>query len=327
MRRRELITLIGGGVIAWPAVARTQPADRMRRIAVLHGAAENAIAQTNIKAFLQGMLEFGWIDGSNVLFDYRWGSGNAGDTRKYAVELVNSGPDVILGAGTAAEEVINATRTLPIVFVVVLDPVGAGLVDSLSRPGGNVTGFMQFDYSLSAKWVELLKQIAPGITRVGVLRTPGDLGGIGQFAVIQSVAPSLGVEVIAVNGRDADEIKRAVAAFSRSSNDGLIVPAGPLAPTHRELIVALAAQHRLPAVFANRYSVDRGGLISYGPNFFDQYRRAAGYVNRILKGEKPADLPVQAPSKYELVINMKAANALGLAVPPSLIARADEVIE
>ena len=327
MRRREFITMVGGATAMWPIGGRAQPGDRMRRIAVLHGAAETAIAQANIKAFLQGMLEFGWIDGSNARFDYRWGAGNAGDTRKYAVELVNSEPDIILAAGNTAEEVINVTRTIPIVFVIALDPVGAGLVDSLSRPGGNVTGFMQFDYSLSAKWVELLKQIAPGITRVGVLRSPGETSGIGQFAVIQSVAPSLGVDVVAVNAHDADEIERAVSTFSRSLNGGLIVPAGPLAGTHRELIVALAAQHRLPAVFPNRYYVDRGGLISYGPNFFDQYRRAAGYVNRILKGEKPADLPVQAPSKYELVINMKTANALGLAVPQSLLARADEVIE
>jgi putative tryptophan/tyrosine transport system substrate-binding protein len=326
LNRRDLL-ILGTAATAWPLAAGAQTVDRPRRIGVLHGAADDAVTQASIAAFQQGLLELGWIDGSNVRIDYRWAAGNADNIRKYAAELAALGPDVILAAGTAAERLVQATQTIPIVFVIVLDPVGAGIVESLSRPGGNVTGFMQFEYSLSAKWLELLKQIAPGLTRVAVLREPGTTAGIGQFAVIQSVAPSVGVEVRPVNVRDADEIERAVSAFSRSSNGGLIVSAGPSTATHRELIVTLAARHKLPAVFSNRFYVAAGGLMSYGLNFLDQYRRAAGYVDRILKGEKPADLPVQAPTKYELVINLKTANALGLTVPQTLLARADEVIE
>ena len=327
MRRRDFITIVGGATAMWPLAARAQSADRLLRIGVLHGASDDAVTQASIAAFQQGLLELGWIDGSNVRIDYRWAAGNADNIRKYVSELTALGPDVILAAGTAAERLVQATQTIPIVFVIVLDPVGAGIVESLSRPGGNVTGFMQFDYSLSAKWLELLKQIAPGLTRVAVLREPGTTAGAGQFAVIQSVARSVGVEVRPINVRDAAEIERGMSAFSRSSNGGLVVSAGPSTATHRELIVALAAEHKLPTVFSNRFYVAAGGLMSYGLNFPDQYRLAAGYVDRILKGEKPADMPVQAPTKYELVINLKTANALGLTVPQSLLARADEVIE
>jgi ABC-type uncharacterized transport system substrate-binding protein len=327
VRRREFITIVGGASAMWPLAARAEPADRLRRIGVLHGASDDAVTQASIAAFLQGLLELGWIDGSTVRIDYRWAAGNADNIRKYVAELTAIGPDVILAAGTAAERLVQATQIIPIVFVIVLDPVGAGIVESLSRPGGNVTGFMQFEYSLSAKWLELLKQIAPDLTRVAVLREPGTTAGAGQFAVIQSVAPSVGVEVRPINVRDAAEIERGMSAFSRFSNGGLVVSAGPSTATHRELIVALAAEHKLPTVFSNRFSVAVGGLMSYGLNFPGQYRLAAGYVDRILKGEKPADMPVQAPTKYELVINLKTAKSLGLDVSPTLLARADEVIE
>ncbi len=273
------------------------------------------------------LQQLGWTDGRNVRIDYRWGADNADNTRKYAAELIALAPDVILASGNTVEQLLRATRTVPVVFVVVLDPVGTGYVESLSRPGGNATGFMLFEYSLSGKWPELLKQIAPSVTRAAVLRDPAITSGIGQFAVIQSVAPSVGVEVSPISLGDAGEIARAVTAFARSPNGGLITTASPLTGSHRDLIITLAAQHRLPAVYHNRAYVDAGGLISYGANFIDQYRRAAGYVDRILKGEKPADLPVQAPTKYELVINLKTAKALGLEVPQSLLARADEVIE
>ncbi len=270
----------------------------------------------------------GWTDGQNVRIDYRYGGGNANNTRKYAAELAALAPDVILSTGgPATEQFLKATHTVPIVFVFVPDPVGSGLVDRLSRPGGNATGFTQFEYSLSAKWLELLKQIAPGVTRAAVLRDPAITAGIGQFAVIQSVAPSVGVEVSPVNVTDTSEIERAVAAFAREPNGGLVVTASALAVIHREKIVALAAQHKLPAVYSQREYVTGGGLMSYGADFKDQYKRAAEYVDRILKGEKPGDLPVQAPTKYELVINLKTAKALGIAVPPPLLARADEVIE
>jgi putative ABC transport system substrate-binding protein len=279
-------------------------------------------------AFLQRLAQWGWTDGRNVRIDTRWAAANMDNIRKYAAELVALVPDVILarGAGTVSP-LLQATRTVPIVFVGATDPVEAGYVDSLARPGGNVTGFMQFEYSLSAKWLELLKQIAPGVTRAAVLRNPDTVGGIGQFAVIQSVASSVRVEVSPVSLRDAGEIERTVTAFARSSNGGLIVTASVLAGIHRDLIVTLAARHKLPAVYARRPFVTNGGLISYGPDRVDQYRRAASYVDRILKGEKPADLPVQAPTKYELVINLKTAKALGLDVPATLLARADEVIE
>jgi ABC-type uncharacterized transport system substrate-binding protein len=327
MRRREFITLLGGA-FAWPHLARAQQPDRMRRIGVLIGATDDQETQARLAVFRQGLQQLGWTDGRNVRIDTRWGAANADDIRKYAAELVTLAPDVILAAGNApVERLLQATRTVPIVFAIVLDPVGSGIVDSLSQPGGNATGFMQFEYSLTAKWLELLKQVAPSVTRAAVLRDSTVAAGIGQFAVIQSVAPSVGVEVSPINGRDAPEIERAIAAFARTSNGGLIVTSSALAGVHRDLIIALAARHKLPAVYSGRVSVNRGGLISYGADLVDQYRRAAAYVDRILKGTKPADLPVQAPTKYELVINLKTARALGLEIPTSLLARADEVIE
>ena len=328
MRRREFITLLGGAA-AWPLAARAQQGERMRRIGVLMPlAAGDPAGQARIAVFAQGLQQSGWTIGRNVQIDTRWSAGNADDTRRYAAELVALAPDVILANGNAAvAPLLQATRTVPIVFVIVPDPVGAGFVDSLARPGGNATGFIAYEYSLAAKWLELLKQIAPGITRVAVLRDPALASGPGQFAAIQSVAPSLGVELNPVNVRDAGEIERAVTAFARSSNGGLIVTGSALTAFHRDLIIALAARHKLPTVYIERFFVVAGGLISYGPDFLDQCRRAAGYVDRILKGEKPADLPVQAPTKYELVINLKTAKALGLEVSPNLLALADEVIE
>jgi putative tryptophan/tyrosine transport system substrate-binding protein len=328
--RRDVMSLLAGTAAAWPLAARAQQADRVRRIGALIGApsADNPDAQANIRAFLQVLQQLGWTDGRNVRIDIRWGAGNADDIRKYAAELAALAPDVIFASGTASVgPMLQATRTVPIVFANVADPVGAGFVDSLARPGGNASGFIQFEYSLSGKWLELLKQIAPGVTRAAVLRDPAITSGIGQFAVIQSVAPSVGVEVSAINVRDAGEIERAVTAFARSSNGGLIVTASALAVLHRQPIIALAARHKLPAVYYRRYFVTSGGLISYGYDVVEQFRGAAGYVDRILKGATPADLPVQAPTKYELVINLKTAKALGLEVPPTLLARADEVIE
>ena len=329
IRRREFITLLGGAAAAWPLVARAQQGERIRRIGVLMTlAADSPDAQANFAAFLQGLQQLGWTDDRNVRIDYRWGAGDADNIRKYAAELAALAPDVIFAAGgPSVGPLLQATRAVPIVFAAVPDPVGSGFVASLARPGGNATGFMQFEYSLSGKWLELLKQIAPGVTRAAVLWDPTIPAGIGQFAVIQSVAPSAGVEVSPVNVRHAPEIEQAVAAFARSSNGGLIVTASSLANVQRELIVTLAARHKLPAVYPARVYVPSGGLISYGANTMDQYRRAAGYVDRILKGEKPADLPVQAPTKYELVINLKTAKALGLDIPATLLARADEVIE
>jgi ABC-type uncharacterized transport system substrate-binding protein len=328
MRRREVITLFGGAA-AWPFAARAQQGERMRRIGVLQSVAANdPAAQARYAAFLEGLQQLGWTDGRNVRIDIRWGAGNAADTRKYAAELVALAPDVILASGSAsAEPLLQVTRTVPIVFAIVPDPVGAGYVASLSRPGGNATGFLMFEFSLCGKWLELLKEIAPGVTQAAVLRDATISAGIGQFAVIQSVAPSVGVDVSPVNMRDAAEIERAVAAFARSANGGLILTASALAAVHRELIITLAARHKLPAVYVERFFVAGGGLISYGPNFVDQFRRAAGYIDRILKGEKPADLPVQAPTKYELVVNLKTAKALNLAIPASVLGRADEVIE
>jgi putative tryptophan/tyrosine transport system substrate-binding protein len=329
MRRREFITLLGGAAAAWPLAGRAQQSDRMRRIGVLNGqAANDPDAQANIAAFLQGLQQLGWTDGRNVRIDHRWAAGNPADIRKYAAELVALAPDVILATGASPlGPLLQATRTVPIVFAIVPDPVGAGFVDSLSRPGGNTTGFMQAEYNLSGKWLELLKQIAPGVTRAAVLRDPAITAGIGQFAIIQSVAPAVGVEVSPVNVRDAAEIERAVTAFARTPNSGLILTASALSVVHRDLIVTLAARHKLPAVYYRRLFVIGGGLISYGADFLDQFRRAAGYVDRIFKGEKPADLPVQAPTKYELVINLKTAKTLGLEIPSSVLARADEVIE
>ena len=329
MKRRVFITLIGGAAAAWPHAARAQQVERMPRIGVLLNLAENdPEGKARLGAFLQGLQQLGWTIGRNVQIEYRWGAGDPDRTRGYAAELAALAPDVILATGSAAlGQLLQATRTVPIVFTQTLDPVGGGFVDSLARPGGNATGFLTFEYSLSGKWLELLKQIIPGMTRAAVLRDAAIAAGTGQFGAIQSVAPSFGVELSPVNVRDAGEIERAVTAFARSSNGGLIVVAGGLVIVHRELIIALAARHRLPAVYFNRIYVTGGGLISYGPENFDQYRRAAGYVDRILKGEKPADLPVQAPTKYELLINLKTAKALGLTVPPTLLARADEVIE
>jgi putative tryptophan/tyrosine transport system substrate-binding protein len=327
MERRALITLLAGAA-AWPLAAHAQQPDRIRRIGAFAGIEEDAEGQARFAAFLQGLRQLGWTDGRNVRIDYRWGGGNADNIRKQAAELAALAPDVILAAGAAvAGPLLQATRTVPIVFVIVPDPVGAGFVDSLARPGGNATGFITYEYSISAKWLELLKQIAPDVTRAAVLRDPAISTGIGQFGAIQAVAPSLGVEVSPVNVRDAGEIERAIAAFARPSNGGLIVTASALAVVHRDLIIALAARHKLPAVFYERFFVAGGGLISYGPDSLAGFRRAAGYVDRILKGEKPADLPVQAPTKYKLVINLKTAKTLGLTMPPSLLATADELIE
>jgi putative ABC transport system substrate-binding protein len=329
MRRREFISLLGGAAAAWPLATRAQQPERMRHIGVLTGlAADDPETQARNAVFLQSLQELGWTDGRNVRLEYRFAAGDAERIRRYAVELVALAPDVILASGAVnVGPLLQATRTVPIVFVNVADPVGAGFVDSLARPGGNATGFIQFEYGLSGKWLELLKEIAPRVTRAAVLRDPAISAGTGQFGAIQAVAPSLGLEASPVNVRDAPEIERAVSAFARSPNGGLIVTGSALVVLHRDLIVMLAARHKLPVVYFARYFVTSGGLISYGPNVVDQYRQAAGYVDRILKGEKPADLPVQAPTKYELVINLKTAKALGLEVPPTLLARADEVIE
>ena len=327
MRRRQFIRLIGGAV-AWPLVAQAQQPDRMRRIGALAGIEDDAEGQARFAAFQQELQQLGWAHGRNVQIDYRFGGGDADNICKHAAELAALAPDVILAAGGAAVgPVLQAARTVPIVFVIVPDPVGAGFVDSLARPGGNATGFINFEYSIGAKWLELLKAIAPGVTRAAVLRDPIITAGTGQFGAIQSAAPSLGVEVSPVNVRDAGEIERAVAAFARSSNGGLIVTGSALAVVHRNLIITLAAQHKLPAIYFERTFVAGGGLVSYGPDYPDQFRRAAGYVDRILKGEKPADLPVQAPTKYKLVINLKTAKAAGLTMPSTLLATADEVIE
>jgi putative tryptophan/tyrosine transport system substrate-binding protein len=327
MRRRAFIAALGGAV-AWPIAARAQQQPgRVRRVGVLIGiAANDPDAQTRLAAFVQTLQQLGWTDGRNVRIDTRWASGDAELIRRYAAELVALAPDVIFVTGAAVAPLLQATHTVPIVFAAVADPVGSGFVDSLSQPGGNATGFMQFEYGLSGKWLELLKEIAPSLTRVIVLWDP-ETAGIGQFAIIQSVATSAGVDVRPVKLRDAGEIERAITAFARAPNGGLIVTASAWSVVRRDLIIALAARHKLPAVYFERFFVVAGGLISYGANFVDQYRRAAGYVDRILKGEKPADLPVQAPTKYELVINLKTAKALGLDVPPTLLARSDEVIE
>jgi putative ABC transport system substrate-binding protein len=310
-------------------MAGAQQAERMRLIGVLlPAAADDAEMQARIAAFHEGLQQSGWTIGRNVRIDTRWATTDAAEIRKHAAELAALAPDVILAhAATTVGPLLQATRTVPIVFPAVVDPVGAGFVDSLARPGGNATGFMNYEYSLSGKWLELLKQIAPSVTRVAVLRNAATASGPGQFAAIQAVAPSLGVEANPVNVHDAGEIERAVAAFARAPNGGLIVTASPAAALHRDLIVVLAARHKLPAVYFERLYVAAGGLISYGPDQIDMYRRAAGYVDRILKGEKPAELPVQAPVKYDLAINLKTAKALGLEVPPALLAHADEVIE
>jgi putative ABC transport system substrate-binding protein len=328
MRRRQLITLLGGAAVAWPLGTSAQRADRMRRVGVLSTlTADDPEGQARMAVFREALQALGWTDGRNLQIDVRWSAGDTEDLRRNAADLA-AHADVILGAGNSSIAfLLQATRSLPIVFVTATDPVGAGFVNSLARPGGNATGFLAFDYSVSAKWLELLKETTPGLARAGVLRNPSIAAAIGQFAVIQAAAPSLRVEVSALNVRDTSEIESVVAAFARGANGGLIVTASVLAVRGRSLIVGLAAQHKLPAVYYGRHYVTAGGLMSYGPDWPDQYRRAADYVDRILKGEKPADLPVQAPTRYELVINLKTANALGLTVPPSLLARADEVIE
>ena len=328
MQRREFITLLGGAA-AWPLAARAQQADRIRRIGVLMSlAADDRQGQARLAAFVQGLRELGWTDGRNVRIDTRWAAGDADDVRKYAAELVAFAPDVILASGgTGVATLLQATRSVPIVFTQTPDPVGAGFVASLAHPGNNATGFTNFEYGMGAKWLELLKEIAPRVTRAAVMRDAVTPQGIGQFAAVQSVAPSLGLEVSPLNVRDAGEIDSAVAAFARGSNGGLIVTGSGFAIVHRNLIVTLAARYKLPAVYSLRSFVTAGGLISYGADSIEPHRRAAGYVDRILKGEKPADMPVQAPTKYELTINLKTAKALGIEIPAKLLATAGEVIE
>jgi putative tryptophan/tyrosine transport system substrate-binding protein len=328
MRRRTFITLLGGAA-AWPLAARAQQGERMRRIGVLMNvAADDPESQTRIAAFQQSLQQLGWTDGGNVRIEIRWGAGDVERIRRHATELVALTPDVILATGAPVTAALQqATGSTPIVFVQVIDPVGAGFVESLARPGGNTTGFTVFEYGMSAKWLELLKEIAPRVTRAAVLRDLAIAAGSGQLGAIQAVAPSFGVELSPVGVRDAGEIERVITAFARGSNGGLIVTGSTATIVHRELIVMLAARLRLPAVYAFRYFVASGGLISYGPDSIDPFRRAAGYFDRVLKGEKPADLPVQAPVKYELVINLKTAKALGIEAPPTLLARADEVVE
>jgi len=327
--RRGFITLLGGAAAAWPFAASAQQIERMRRIGMLMNlAADDPESLRRITAFVQRLQQLGWTDGHNMRIDARWGAGDADRYRTLATELLALAPDVIVVATTSVTGVVrSATRPVPIVFVQVIDPVGGGFVDNLAKPGGNVTGFMQYEYAMSGKWLELLKEIVPQLTRVGVVRDPGDTSQIGQFAAIQSIAPSLGVTVTAISLHDAFEIERDVTAFARSANGGLIVPGSALATFNRTLIVTLAARNKLPVVYSNPVFVTDGGLMAYGPDRVDHYRLAAGYVDRILKGDKPADLPVQAPTKYELVINLKTAKSLGLDIPTTVLARADEVIE
>jgi putative ABC transport system substrate-binding protein len=329
MRRRKFIKLIGSAAVAWPVAARAQQRERLRRVVVLEPITKDTpSAQTRYTAFLQAFEQLGWMDGGNVQIVARWSGGNSVELRNYAEELVALAPDVILaGGGTGTEAMLKATRTIPIVFVIAPDPVGAGIVERLSRPGGNTTGFMMFEYNLCGKWLELLREIAPIVKHAAVLRDPRFAHGIGQFAVIQAAAPSVGIEVSPIDLREPNQIERDIANFAQSPNGGLIVTASGVGATNINLIIATAGRYKLPAIYIQRAFVAAGGLMSYGPNFDDQYRRAAGYVDRILKGEKPAELPVQAPTKYELVINLKTAKALGLDVPPALLARADEVIE
>ena len=330
MRRREFITVLGGAA-AWPLTARAQQPESMRRIGGLVGGGmdfDDLDTQSRIGAFQQGLQQLGWTDGHNVRIDIRAGAGDTDRIRRYAEELVALAPDVILATGAVGvSALLKATRTVPIVFTNVVDPVGAGFVESLARPGGNATGFVSVEYSLSAKWLELLKEIAPRVTRVAVVRDPDISAGIGQFGAIQTAAPLLGLELIAVSLREVGEVERALSAFARKPNGGLILTSSALSLIRRDLIIGLAAKHKLPAVYPRRVFAASGGLIAYGPDVIDQLHRAAGYVDRILKGEKPADLPVQAPTKYELVINLKTAKALGLNVSATLLARADEIIE
>ena len=328
LQRREFTTLLGGAA-AWPLAASAQQGGRVRRIGVLlNAAADDSDFQAWVGAFQQALAQSGWIIGRNVRIDTRWAGGKADDVRRHAAELIALAPDVILAHGaTAVRPLLQATRSVPIVFTLVADPVGAGLVDSLAHPGGNATGLMALEYSLGSKWLELLKELAPGLKRAAVLRDSTTSAGIGLFGAIQSAAPSVGVEISPINARDSGEIERAIATFARGANGGLIVTPSGFATAHKDLIIALAARHKLPGVYQGGEWVAAGGLATYGPDILDQYRRAAGYVDRILKGEKPADLPVQAPTKYELAINLKAAKAIGLSVPPALLARADEVVE
>jgi putative ABC transport system substrate-binding protein len=329
VRRRDFITLVGGGAAGWPLAARAQQGERVRRVAVLTGTkAEGAQNKDRAAAFEQALQQLGWIPGRDVRIDYRFAGGDAATSRKQAEELVALAPDVIVSTGSSTTgPILQATHSVPVVFAIVPDPVGSGFVDSLSQPGGNATGFMQFEYGFSGKWLELLKEIAPSLTRVITLWDPAITAGIGQFTIIQSVATSAGIDVKPVKLRDAGEVERAITDFARTPNGGLIVTASALSAVRRDLIIALAARHKLPAVYNERFFVTAGGLMSYGASFIDQLRQTAGYVDRILKGEKPADLPVQAPAKYELVINLRTAKAIGLAMPPSVLARADEVIE
>ena len=329
MRRREFITLLGSAGAAWPVMALGQQRERMRRVGVLTNLSESDTeGRARDEAFVQELRQLGWIEGGNLQIDRRFTAGDEALVRQYAHELVGLEPNVIVTTGSAGlVPLLRETRTLPLVFTIVPDPVGAGFVDSLARPGGNATGFVQFEFGLSAKWLELLKEVAPDVTRVAVLREPGLTAAIAQFAALQAVAPSLRMELVPLNFRDQADIERVVASFARSRSDGMIVTSGPLAAVHRKTIVATAARHKLPAVYVSRFTALDGGLISYGPDFVDQFRGAATYVDRILKGEKPADLPVQAPTKYELVVNLKTAKALGLSLPPSLLARANEVVE
>ncbi len=328
-KRRGFITLLAGAAVAWPLAARAQQGERMRRIGVLMPHVQNnAVGQARIAALSQELQRLGWSVGRNLAIDVRWAGPFAPGVRKHAAELVAAAPDVILANGSVAVgPLLEVTRTVPIVFVIVPDPVGGGFVDNLAHPGGNATGFLQFEYGLSGKWLELLKQIAPGVTRAAIMRDPTSPTGTGQFGAIQSVAPALSVDVSPLGMSDAREIERAVAAFAHAPNGGLIVTGSALAQLHRDLIITLAARHKLPAVYFERAFVAAGGLVSYGPDLVDQFRRAAAYVDRILKGEKPAELPVQAPTKYETILNLKTAKALGLDIPPTVLARADEVIE
>jgi putative ABC transport system substrate-binding protein len=329
MRRREFITLLGGTAATWSLVARAEQGERLRRVGMLlNRAADDPEGQAGVAAFQQGLKQLGWIEGRNVRIDIRWGGDDVDRERRYAAELVGLAPDILLASGTVSVSALqNVTRSLPIVFVAVIDPVGAGFVDTLSRPGGNTTGFMLFEYSLTGKWLELLKQIAPQLTRVAVLRDPANPATVAEFVAIQSAAPSLGVEVSPISVRDAGEIERAVATFVSNGGGGLILTGSASVSIHRDLIIALAARYKLPAVYSNRFNIVAGGLIFYGPDRVDQFRRGAGYVDRIFKGEKPAELPVQAPTKYELVVNLKTAKALGVKIPPGVLATADEVIE
>jgi putative tryptophan/tyrosine transport system substrate-binding protein len=329
MRRREFMSLLGGAAAAWPLATRAQQPNRGRRVGVLMALPPNdSEGQERVAAFVQGLQQLGWTIGQNIRISYRWAGGDSHDMPRYAEELVASNPDVILAHSSAAvAPLMQLTRTIPIVFTLVADPVDAGYVNSLAHPGGNATGFTNFEYAMAGKWLELLKEVAPGVVRILVLRDPAIVAGPAQFNAIQSVAPPLGVELHPADVREADEIERAITAFARSPNGGLIVTGSAAALVHRDLIVALAARCRLPAVFNGRPFVIVGGLLCYGPDYVNEFRRAAGYVDRIFKGEKPGDLPVQSPTKYELVINSKTANALGLTIPSSLLAIADEVIE